>query len=142
MLIDHRAALEKLGENSIRKIAVHELERPVFWLMCGHHIYDICVTHVMKVLLGLTKDPVKGLSFQVIHKLVGIVKFNWSLFDFKPRNLLDRLNLETNEFFTGKNLSGRSEFLLRADLSKFSFNESGSYYEAGFMAFSFYLLAF
>jgi len=145
-----------------RNIVVHALLRPVLWLMCRHHVYECHIAHVMKVLLGPTKGPSKGLYVKLselwpriheeVNKLERIVKFIWNQAAFRPGTLLHQLELETKEFCTtalhsdtfqrgdSKYLCELLAFFLAADLAKFSFRQPGSHHDAGFMADCLYLL--
>jgi hypothetical protein len=149
-------------KGAIRNIVVHALERPILWLMCRHHIDERHVAHVMKVLLGPTKGPSKGLYvklrelwphiFQDVKKLERIVKFNWSQDAFRSGTLLHQLALETKEFCSTalkretfqrgdyKYLCELLAFFLGADIPNFSFKQPGAHHDARFMADSLYLL--
>ena len=86
MCADTTASNTGKDNGAIRNIVVHALERPVLWLMCRHHSYERHIAHVMKVLLGPTKGPSKGLYVKLrelwpriheeVNKLERIVKFS------------------------------------------------------------------
>jgi hypothetical protein len=116
----------------------------------------------MRVLLGPTKSPCKGLYvklkelwpkiYQEVNRLEKVVKFNWSQDAFRPGTLLHQLVLETKEFCTTtlhretfqrgdyKYLCELFAFFLGAELTSFSFKQPGAHHDARFMADCLYLL--
>jgi len=149
-------------KGAIRNIVVHALERPVLWLMCRHHIYERHVAHVMRIILGPTKGPSKGLYTQLkaiwpeihqeVNKLEKVVKFNWSQDVFRPGTVLHQLAMQTKEFCTTalkRDIFARGDYkylcellayFLGADIPNFSFKQPGAHHDARFMADCLYLL--
>ena len=45
------------GEIGACKLLEDHLDKPILWLACRHHIYELHIKHVVEAVTGVTKDP-------------------------------------------------------------------------------------